>query len=68
MLRDLDLWNGGGKMLGLVLTSLVIAIVAGALGFWAIAGTAALIANILFIIFLVSFTMSLLFHHHHRGV
>ncbi len=55
-------------MLGLVLTFLIIAIVAGALGFWVIAGTAALIAKILFIIFLISFLMSLLFHHHHRSV
>ena len=52
-------------MLGLVLTFLVIAIVAGILGFGFIAGTAAFIAKILFIIFLISFVISLLFHRGH---
>ncbi len=50
------------KMLGLVLTFLIIAIIAGILGFGVIAGTAAFIAKVLFIIFLISFVISLLFH------
>ncbi len=49
-------------MLGLVLTFLLIALIAGVLGFGVIAGTAAMIAKVLFIIFLISFVMSLLFH------
>ncbi len=52
-------------MLGLVLTFLLIAIIAGVLGFGVIAGTAAFIAKILFVLFLISFVISLLFHHHH---
>ena len=47
-------------MLGLVLTFLIIAIVAGVLGFGVIAGTAALIAKVLFLIFLIAFVISLL--------
>jgi uncharacterized membrane protein YtjA (UPF0391 family) len=47
------------KMLGLVLTFLLIAIIAGILGFGIIAGTAALLAKVLFIIFLISFVISL---------
>ncbi len=49
-------------MLGLVLTFLLIAIIAGVLGFGFIAGTAAFIAKVLFIIFLIGFVISLLFH------
>jgi uncharacterized membrane protein YtjA (UPF0391 family) len=49
-------------MLGLALTFLVIAIIAGILGFGVVAGTAAWIAKVLFIIFLISFVISLLFH------
>lgn len=49
-------------MLGLVLTFLIISIIAGLLGFWVVAGTAALIAKVLFIIFLISFLVSLVFH------
>jgi uncharacterized membrane protein YtjA (UPF0391 family) len=49
-------------MLGMALTFLFIAIIAGVLGFGVIAGTAALIAKVLFIIFLISFIISLLFH------
>ena len=49
-------------MLGLVLTFLLIAIIAGVLGFGFIAGTAAFFAKILFIIFLIGFVISLLFH------
>ena len=48
-------------MLGLALTFLIIAIIAGILGFGFIAGTAALIAKVLFIIFLISFVVSLIF-------
>ncbi len=54
--------EGVSKMLGLVLTFLIIAIIAGVLGFGIIAGTAAFIAKVLFIIFLISFVISLLFH------
>jgi len=49
-------------MLGLVLTFLLIAIIAGVLGFGFIAGTAAFIAKVLFIIFLIGFVISLLFY------
>ena len=49
-------------MLGLVLTFLLIAIIAGILGFGIIAGTAAFIAKVLFIVFLIGFAISLLFH------
>ncbi len=56
-------WNEEvSKMLGLVLTFLLIAIIAGILGFGVIAGTAAFIAKVLFIIFLISFVISLVFH------
>ena len=51
-----------GKMLGLVLTFLIIAIAAGILGFGIIAGMAAFIAKVLFFLFLVGFVISLLFH------
>ncbi len=66
-MKGFALWNVGykrevEKMLGLVLTFLLIAIIAGILGFGIIAGTAALIAKVLFIIFLISFLISLLFH------
>ncbi len=47
-------------MLNYALTFLLIAIVAGILGFGVIAGTAALFAKILFFIFLVLFIASLL--------
>ncbi len=49
-------------MLGLVLTFLIIAIIAGVLGFGFIAGAAAWIAKVLFVIFLIGFVISLLFH------
>jgi len=39
---------------------LLIAIVAGALGLWVVAGTAASIAKILFVIFMVLFLVSLI--------
>ncbi|MBX7156866.1 MAG: DUF1328 domain-containing protein [Verrucomicrobiae bacterium] len=48
-------------MLGYAITFLIIAIIAGVLGFGVIAGTAAGIAKILFFIFLVLFIISLFF-------
>ncbi len=39
---------------------LVLAIISGILGFWAIAGTAAWIAKVLFFVFLAVFLISLL--------
>jgi len=47
-------------MLGYAITFLLIAILAGILGFGVIAGTAATIAQVLFVIFLVLFVASLL--------
>lgn len=46
-------------MLGYAITFLLIALVAGILGFGVIAGTAATIAKVFFIIFLVLFLASL---------
>jgi len=46
-------------MLSYAVTFLIIAIIAGVLGFGVIAGTAAMIARVLFIIFLVLFVASL---------
>tara|TARA_R110002073_G_scaffold149182_2_gene302659 strand:+ start:345 stop:599 length:255 start_codon:yes stop_codon:yes gene_type:complete len=46
-------------MLGWALTFLVIALIAAALGFGVVAGTAASIAKILFVVFLVLFVISL---------
>jgi uncharacterized membrane protein YtjA (UPF0391 family) len=48
-------------MLSWALTFLVIALIAGVLGFGVIAGTAAEIAKILFVLFLVLFVVSLIF-------
>lgn len=47
-------------MLSYTVLFLIIAIIAGALGFGAIAGTAALVAKALFILFLILFVASLL--------
>jgi uncharacterized membrane protein YtjA (UPF0391 family) len=47
-------------MLQYALIFLVVALIAGALGFFAIAGTAAYIAKILFVVFLVLFVVSLI--------
>ncbi len=47
-------------MLSYAITFLLLALVAGVLGFGVIAGTAAAIAKILFIVFLVLFIASLL--------
>jgi uncharacterized membrane protein YtjA (UPF0391 family) len=49
-------------MLGYAITFLLIALLAGILGFGVIAGTAAVIAKVLFIIFLVLFIASLIRH------
>lgn len=46
-------------MLGYTILFLIIAIVAGALGFGVVAGTAAVIAKVCFVIFLVLFLFSL---------
>ena len=48
-------------MLSWALTFLVIALIAAALGFGTLAGTAANIAQILFFVFLVLFVVSLIF-------
>ena len=45
-------------MLSYAVTFLIIAIIAGILGFGVIAGTAAMIAKVLFVIFLVLFLAS----------
>ncbi|TWT54895.1 hypothetical protein Pla22_25490 [Rubripirellula amarantea] len=47
-------------MLGWALTFLVIALIAGVLGFGVVAGTAASIAKILFVVFLVLFVIGLI--------
>lgn len=46
-------------MLGWALTFLVIALIAGVLGFGVVAGTAATIAKVLFFVFLVLFVIGL---------
>lgn len=56
----------GGKpqpnqvMLHYAVTFLIIALIAGILGFGVIAGTAAMIAKVLFVLFLVLFLVSLI--------
>lgn len=47
-------------MLGWALTFLVVALIAGVLGFGVVAGTAASIAKILFVVFLVLFVIGLI--------
>lgn len=49
-------------MLYYSLIFLLVAILAGALGFWAIAGVAGMIAKVCFFIFLVLFIASLFMH------
>jgi uncharacterized membrane protein YtjA (UPF0391 family) len=49
-------------MLGWALTFLVVALIAGVLGFTTVAGTAMGIAKILFFVFLVLFIVSLVMH------
>jgi uncharacterized membrane protein YtjA (UPF0391 family) len=53
--------NPFNTMLRYTLAFLLIAIVAGLLGFWAIEGLAATIAKVLFLVFLVLFIISLVF-------
>jgi uncharacterized membrane protein YtjA (UPF0391 family) len=50
------------QMLGWALTFLVVALIAGLLGFTSIAGGAMAIAKILFFVFLVLFVVSLVMH------
>jgi len=47
-------------MLGYAITFLLIALIAGVLGFGVIAGTSAMIAKICFVIFLVLFLVSII--------
>lgn len=47
-------------MLSWALTFLIIALIAGVLGFGVVAGTAAWIAKVLFVVFLVLFIVSLI--------
>ena len=49
-------------MLGWALTFLVVALIAGLLGFTSVAGTSMAIAKILFVVFLVLFVVSLVMH------
>lgn len=49
-------------MLGWALTFLVVALIAGLLGFTSIAGAAMGVAKILFFVFLVLFVVSLVMH------
>lgn len=49
-------------MLGWALTFLVVALIAGVLGFTTIAGASIAVAKILFMVFLVLFVVSLLMH------
>lgn len=49
-------------MLGWALTFLVVALIAGVLGFTSVAGAAMGVAKILFFVFLVLFVVSLVMH------
>lgn len=49
-------------MLGWAITFLIIALIAAALGFGGLAGTAVGIAKLLFYVFLVLFVVSLIYH------
>ncbi len=49
-------------MLGWALTFLVVALIAGVLGFTSVAGAAMGIAKILFFVFLILFVVSLVMH------
>jgi uncharacterized membrane protein YtjA (UPF0391 family) len=53
-------------MLGWAVTFLVIALIAGLLGFTGIAGTSVWIAQVLFVVFLVLFLASLIFSRRPR--
>src|SRR5690606_18805104 len=52
--------SGGKLMLSWAILFLVVAIVAGVLGFSVIAGTAAWIAKVLFVVFLIAFVVALI--------
>ena len=52
--------NKNKTMLSYAITFLIIALIAGVLGFFAVAGLAATIAKILFVVFLIAFVISLL--------
>lgn len=52
----------GRAMLGWAITFLIIALIAAALGFGGLAGTAVGIAKLLFYVFLVLFVVSLIYH------
>src|SRR5687767_13948445 len=54
--------HGDSDILGWALTFLVVALIAGVLGFTTVAGTAMGIAKILFFVFLVLFVLSLVMH------
>ncbi len=47
-------------MLGWAVTFLIVALICGALGLWALEGTAMWIAEILFVVFLIIFVVSLI--------
>ena len=49
-------------MLGWALTFLVVALIAGVLGFTTIAGASIAVAKLLFLVFLVLFVVSLIMH------
>jgi len=55
-------------MLGLALLFLIIALIAGGLGLWGVAGAATGIAKILFSVLLVLFIVSLIFGYRGRTV
>ena len=59
--------KGEDAMLYYALVFLIVAIIAGVLGFWVIAATAAGIAKILFYIFIILFIISLIMHFARRG-
>ena len=48
-------------MLRWALMFLIVALIAGVFGFWALEGTAMWIAKVLFVVFLVLFVISLIF-------
>jgi len=59
-IRKAGTYGEEGFMLKWTIIFLVVALLAGALGFGALAGTAAAIAKVLFVIFLVLFLVSLI--------
>ena len=48
-------------MLGWAFIFLIVALICGALGLWALQGTAMWIAEVLFVVFLIVFVVSLVF-------